>query len=216
MGVVGDTHLPRFGRRLPAALLEGLRGAAVELILHAGDLTSAGVLDELASVAPVVAVAGNNDPPELVDRLGTARILEIDGVRVGLTHGHAGSGARTPDRALATFAGESVDVVVFGHSHVPGWERRDGVGLLNPGSPTDRRRMPAYSYAILDVSPLERDGGSLLPADRIDARIVWFSDRTPPTPDLTASGPGGPTATRALGARSSRRGPSGRRRRGRG
>ena len=157
IGVVGDTHLPRFGRRLPAALLDGLRTAGVELILHAGDLTVPDVVEELAGIARVVAVAGNNDPSDLVERLGTSRIVEVEGVRIGLTHGHAGSGPRTPERAMSMFAGDPVDVVVFGHSHIPRWERRGNVWLLNPGSPTDRRRMPAYSYAILEVAPPSPD-----------------------------------------------------------
>lgn len=152
--LVGDTHLPRFGRVLPAPLVAGLEGA--DLILHAGDLTDAFVLDLLEALAPTVGVAGNNDGPELHARLGIARTVELDGVRIGLTHGHAGPGRTTPERALLTFARADppIDVVAFGHSHQPIVERRGGVWLLNPGSPTDRRRQPAFSFLRLSI----RDG----------------------------------------------------------
>lgn len=139
------------------------------------------VIAQLDTIAPVIAVAGNNDPPELVERLGISRVVQVDGVRIGVTHGHAGTGSRTPDRAASLFTTEPVDVVAFGHSHIPGWERRDGLWLLNPGSPTDRRRMPAYSYAILEVAPA---GDARAAArDRVSARIAWYADRTPgPSP----------------------------------
>jgi uncharacterized protein len=148
--LTGDTHLPRFGRALPAALIEGLREA--DLILHAGDLTEAIAIDLLSVFAPVEAVAGNNDTAELKAHLGERRIVTVGGVRIGLTHGHAGAGRRTLDRALSMFAGETLDVVAFGHSHIPLVERRGGLWLLNPGSPTDRRRQPMCSYLRLEIT----------------------------------------------------------------
>lgn len=156
--LIGDTHMPRFGRVLPARLAEAV--SAADLVLHAGDITDGFVLDLLATSAPTVAVAGNNDPPELVERLGLSRVVQVDDIRIGLTHGHAGPGKRTPDRAIATFADADppVDAVAFGHSHIPLVERRDDVWLLNPGSPTDRRWQPAYSFLLLDV-----DGGRMEP-----------------------------------------------------
>lgn len=156
--LVGDTHLPRFGRALPDPLVEALRGA--DRILHAGDLTQPFVLDLLEEFAATDAVAGNNDPPELHERLGLARVVEVEGLRIGLTHGHHGPGRTTPDRAWRTFADADppVHAVAFGHSHQPVVERRDGVWLLNPGSPTDRRRQPAFSLLALEV-----DGSELRP-----------------------------------------------------
>lgn len=151
--LTGDTHLPRFGRVLPPAMLEALADA--DLVLHAGDLTDAFVLDLLSRHAPVVAVAGNNDPPTLQERLGSTRVVEVEGLRIGLTHGHAGRGRTTPDRARNAFAGEAVDVIAFGHSHQPVVERVDGRWLLNPGSPTDRRRQPTFSFLRLEVSGSE-------------------------------------------------------------
>jgi putative phosphoesterase len=156
--LLGDTHLPRFGRRLPRALEEGLADA--DLILHAGDITEPFVLDLLGTHAPTVAVAGNNDPPELVERLGLTRVVEVEGIRIGLTHGHAWPGRTTAERARRTFADADppVDAIAFGHSHQPMVERVDGVWMLNPGSPTDRRRQPRCSYLRVEV-----DGADLRP-----------------------------------------------------
>jgi uncharacterized protein len=147
--LISDSHLPRFGRVLPPALEAELRLA--DRILHAGDLTAPFVLDLLEGFAPTDAIAGNNDPPELQDRLGTSRVVEVERVRIGLTHGHLGPGRTTPERAWRTFAQADppVDAIAFGHSHQPLIERRDGVWLLNPGSPTDRRRQPAFSFLRL-------------------------------------------------------------------
>lgn len=147
--LTGDTHLPRFGRSLPAALVEALTDA--DLVLHAGDLTDPFVLDLLAEHTPVVAVAGNNDAPALHERLGLTRVVEVEGVRIGLTHGHAGRGRTTPDRARNAFDGQGLDAIAFGHSHQPVVERVDGRWLLNPGSPTDRRRQPTFSFLRLEV-----------------------------------------------------------------
>ncbi len=164
--LTGDTHLPRFGRTLPAPLLRALADA--DRILHVGDHTDPLVLDLLESFAPTDAVAGNNDPPALHERLGLTRAADIEGVRIGLTHGHAGSGRTTPERAWRTFADERppVHAVAFGHSHQPMVERRDGIWLLNPGSPTDRRREPSFSFLVLEV-----DGADLRP------RLVTYDRR---------------------------------------
>ena len=165
VGIVGDTHLPRFGDRLPAALREGLRDAGVELILHLGDFTGLEVPALFEALAPLEAVAGNNDPPALVARFGRRKILQLAGVRVALVHGD-GRGGTTMSRSLAAFAGEPVDVVCFGHSHQPLCERRDSVWVVNPGSPTDKRRQPRYSYAILEIA-----------RGRAAPRLVFFDRR---------------------------------------
>jgi putative phosphoesterase len=152
IALVSDTHLPRFGQHLPAALLDALADLRPDLIGHLGDHIAGFVVDQLSAFAPVEAVAGNNDGPDLVERFGVKRIVAADGVRLGLTHGHVGRGATTPDRAAATFASDDVDVVAFGHSHVPLVEPRGSRLLVNPGSPTDRRRQPAPTFAVLEVA----------------------------------------------------------------
>lgn len=165
IGVVSDTHLPRFGRALPPPLVAALRQHEVALILHAGDFTEPAVAEWLEAIAPLQAVAGNNDGPALVARYGRRRIVEVAGVRIGLVHGDGRRGT-TRERALAAFAPESVDAVVFGHSHQPYCQRHDGIWLLNPGSPSDKRRQPLFTFAILTVA----DG-------RLTPRLYGYPDK---------------------------------------
>jgi putative phosphoesterase len=148
VAVVSDTHLPRFSARLD----EALRRVAAErpdLILHCGDLTTLEAIDAFARIAPVDAVAGNNDGPEIVRRFGRRKVVDVAGVRIGMIHGD-GSRGSTLSRARAAFASEPVDAIVFGHSHVPYLATHDGVWVVNPGSPTDKRRQARFSYALIE------------------------------------------------------------------
>ena len=162
IGVVSDTHLPRFGDRLPAGLRRGLGEEGVEAILHLGDFTGSEVPRLLEAVAPLEAVAGNNDPPALVQRFGRRKVVTLGGVRIGMVHGD-GSHGTTTSRSLRAFETDTVDVICFGHSHQPMCERRGEIWLVNPGSPTDKRTQSRYSYAILDI---ERAG--------VTPRLVFF------------------------------------------
>jgi putative phosphoesterase len=162
VGVVSDTHLPRFGDQLPAALLRGLGAEGVERILHLGDFTGPEIPRLFETVAPLEAVAGNNDPATLVRRFGRRKVVTLDGVRVGMVHGDGTQGT-TVTRSLRTFEHEAVDVICFGHSHRPVCERRGEVWIVNPGSPTDKRTERRYSYAILDIQ-----------GARAEPRLVFF------------------------------------------
>jgi uncharacterized protein len=165
IAIVSDTHLPRFGQELPRTLLDGFERERIERILHAGDWTTTLAVDLLERIAPFDGVAGNNDGPELHERFGTRRVLELDGVRIGLTHGHLGPGRSTEDRAIRAFEGEDPgpEVIVFGHSHIPSIRRlASGRWLINPGSPTDKRRQPAFTWAVL-----ETDAGRVTRAELI-------------------------------------------------
>jgi uncharacterized protein len=162
VGVVSDTHLPRFGDRLPLGLRRGLGEEGVELILHLGDFTGPEVPSLLETLAPLAAVAGNNDPPALVRRFGRRKVVTLESVRVGMIHGD-GTRGTTTSRSLRAFADDEVDVVCFGHSHRPMCERRGPVWLVNPGSPTDKRTQARYSYAILDIQRA-----------RVEPRLVFF------------------------------------------
>jgi putative phosphoesterase len=147
-------HLPQGSRRLPDACLRELERA--DLILHAGDVVAASVLRELEALAPVEAVFGNMDEPELRAALPEGRVVEVEGARIGMVH-IAGPAAGREERLVAWFPG--CDAVVYGHTHVPQLERHGGVWILNPGSPTERRRAPERSMLVLEMSP-----GSLKPA----------------------------------------------------
>jgi putative phosphoesterase len=149
IGVLSDTHVQSPGEPLPAGLLRGLEG--VERILHAGDILVPEVLQRLARIAPVDAVAGNCDSWAVREQLGEEKLIEVAGCRIGLFHGHLGPGADTPDRAFRRWADRTVDVIVFGHSHLPMAEWRAGRLLLNPGSPTEPRRAPWPSFALLRI-----------------------------------------------------------------
>lgn len=151
IGVVSDTHIPTRGRRLPETLWQALQG--VELILHAGDLIEEKVLEELATLAPVHAVAGNMDPWPLWSRLGEKMLLQAGPVRIGLVHGH-GDGGKTWERARAAFAWKDPlpDAIVFGHSHRPFNKTVGGILLFNPGSAVDPRRMARPSCGRLHLS----------------------------------------------------------------
>jgi len=150
IGVVSDTHFPRFGRALPRALERGLRRAGVERILHLGDLTDLLAVPLFEAIAPFDAVAGNNDGETVRARFGRRKILRVEDVRIGMVHGDGKRGT-TKARALEAFGAGEVDVVLFGHSHRPIVGREHGVLIANPGSPTDKRLNPLYSYAILTV-----------------------------------------------------------------
>lgn len=168
VGVVSDTHLPRFGTQLPKRLIEGLRKAGVRAILHAGDLVTPLAIELLEEIAPVVAVQGNNDKPKHWRQpLPPSTVVEFGGVRIGIVHGHAGKGRTTPDRAFNTFVHENVAAIVFGHSHIPHISTRDGRLLVNPGSPTDKRMNVRYSFATLTIE-----------GNRVTAKMHYYSDRS--------------------------------------
>ncbi len=156
--LISDTHLPRAGEALRAEVLEAARQA--DLVMHAGDLVEMAVLEELRALAPVRAVAGNMDAPEVKAVLPSQLTVEVEGKRIGLIHGW-GPPLGIEGRVLRRFRG--VDAVVFGHTHKARVEERKGVLLINPGSAGDRRFSPRLSYAVLEI-----EGGEMRP------RIVWM------------------------------------------
>ena len=142
--VLADTHIPRRAKTLPERLLPHLEGA--DLILHAGDLLDPALLDTLADYAPVKAVRGNLDPPDA--RLPETQEFEFAGVQIAMIHD---SGPKKGRRNRMRRRFPEARVIVFGHSHIPWLEDEEGLLLLNPGSPTDKRRQPDYTFALLRV-----------------------------------------------------------------
>lgn len=143
--VLADTHIPRRAKALPEALTPHLERAG--LVLHAGDLMDPALLDTLFLYAPVRAVKGNVDGPE-VDLPETLEFDLTGGVRIAMIHD---SGRKEGRRNRLKKRFPDARVVVFGHSHIPFLEDEDGLLLLNPGSPTDKRRQPEHTFALLHV-----------------------------------------------------------------
>ena len=147
IAVLSDTHSPRHWKGCPPAVAKALEG--VDLILHAGDVCLAETLDELAAFAPVQAVRGNNDGPDIA-AWGAPETLEVElaGLRVAMVHD---SGPRTGRGPRLHRLFPEADLVVFGHSHIPWNEVHDAQRAFNPGSPTDRRRQPEGTMGELLV-----------------------------------------------------------------
>jgi putative phosphoesterase len=146
--VLADTHLPKRAKRLPDAVLAALD--QTDGVVHAGDWVDVATLDLLEARSPlVVGVAGNNDGPDLHARLPEVARATIEGVRVAVVHE---TGAATARERRMDAAFPDTDVLVFGHSHIP-WDSTapSGLRLLNPGSPTDRRRQPRCTYGLLTL-----------------------------------------------------------------
>jgi putative phosphoesterase len=154
VAVIADTHMPRGARRLPEECLRRLRAA--DVIVHAGDLTGRSFLAELLELGrPLHVVRGNADEPELAAALPVELVVAVEGARIGVTH-EPGPVTGREQRLAARFPG--CDAVVYGHTHRQEVARVDGVWLLNPGSPTERRRSPSRGMLELHV-----DGAVLRP-----------------------------------------------------
>ncbi len=146
--VLADTHLPRRAKDLPAPVWAAADQA--DLIVHAGDWVEVGLLDDLQAHAEVLGCWGNNDGWDLRERLPEVARATVEGVRFAVVHDTGPSTGRD-DRMAAAYP--DVDVLVFGHSHIP-WDSTASTGLrlLNPGSPTDRRRQPRATYVTCTAS----------------------------------------------------------------
>lgn len=151
--LISDTHIPHRARSLPDRVWAEVESA--DVVIHAGDWVHADLLDELSARATrLVGCWGNNDGPELRSRLPERAEVTLAGVRFTVVH-ETGTAKGREARMAAAYP--DTDVLVFGHSHIP-WDTTAGSGLrlLNPGSPTDRRRQPFHSYMTAVA-----DGGTL-------------------------------------------------------
>ena len=146
--VTSDTHAPRFWKSCPPGLIPHLKRA--DLILHAGDVCVPSVLDTLADYAPVRVVLGNNDGSDVAAWGATETAeFELDGLQVAMVHD---SGQRDGRLTRLRRRFPAADLVVFGHSHIPMDDSGGGLRILNPGSPTDKRRQPAATFATLAIA----------------------------------------------------------------
>lgn len=143
LGLTADTHVPKRARDLPEPLWRAVEAA--DVVVHAGDWVDVGLLDAVeARARRLVGVYGNNDGTALRARLPELARVELAGVRLAVVHETGPAGGRE-NRCMRRFP--DCDVLVFGHSHIP-WDSTapNGLRLLNPGSPTDRRRQPVATY----------------------------------------------------------------------
>jgi len=162
--LVADTHVPKRARDLPAAVWAAIESA--DVVVHAGDWVDVALLDRMQQQARrLIGVVGNNDGPDLRARLPETARVDLDGVRLTVVHETGGRTGRER-RMDAAYAGDT-DVVVFGHSHIP-WDTRtpSGLRLLNPGSPTDRRRQPVATYMTAQIRGGELRDVALVPVVR--------------------------------------------------
>ncbi|MFP7296595.1 metallophosphoesterase family protein [Neobacillus niacini] len=159
--VISDTHLPKKKKGLPARLLEELKDT--DLIVHAGDWQTIDVYRELQSHAKVEGVYGNVDSQDIIELLPFKKIVEVNGYKIGITHGH-GNGKTTEKRAIEVFKDEKVDCIIFGHSHIPVNRLEGEILIFNPGSPTDKRRQKMFSFGVLNIS------------DKIAAELIYFDE----------------------------------------
>ncbi|MFE1174081.1 metallophosphoesterase family protein [Streptomyces sp. NPDC058773] len=147
--LLSDTHLPRRAKALPPQLLDEMPRA--DAVVHAGDWVDTATLDLLTARARwLIGVYGNNDGPELRARLPEVAYAQLGGVRLGVVH-ETGPAQGRERRCAERFP--DLDVLVFGHSHIP-WDTTAGgrLRLLNPGSPTDRRRQPYCTYMTAEIT----------------------------------------------------------------
>ena len=148
IGVISDTHIPINCGSIPNKIKECFSG--VDMIIHAGDLTELCVLDELAVISPKVeAVYGNMDSHQVQGELAQKKIIKVGKFKIGLTHGW-GPAKNLNDRVANEF--KNVDVIIFGHSHKPVNETRNGVLFFNPGSATDTVFAKEKTIGILEIT----------------------------------------------------------------
>ena len=167
IGLIADTHIPRDAKMLPPHVKEAFKD--VDLILHAGDIYFSEILDELETIAPVLAARGNGDGKFPQDhRVNENHVLHIAGLNLGLTHAvdYPGSSQYPFEKVMERKFGKRMDIIVFGDTHVALVERYHGILLVNPGSPT----VPNGRFELGTVALLEITGNNA------EARIVQLSE----------------------------------------
>jgi putative phosphoesterase len=159
IGVISDTHIPHF-QKVPEAVFTHF--AEVELIIHAGDVSRLSVINELETLAPVVAVQGNIEYQEVVEKLPIKREVVVGHCRIGIVHilGNSHDRVKVAQREFP-----KARVVVFGHSHIPYNQEHEGQLLFNPGSATDRRKQPRCSIGRLYIDD---------EAQSVRGEIIWI------------------------------------------
>ncbi len=157
---MSDTHIPGRAKVLPPVIYSEL--AQADYIIHAGDFVSPDIIEILLKYGPVTGVAGNNDDVEVVAKFGYKQIIRINNFKIGVIHGDRGQGRSTLEKALNSFDGTALDLLIFGHSHLPYLQQHGWTWVINPGSPTDRRRNNNFSYAVVEAG------------EKISPELIYF------------------------------------------
>ena len=148
IAIISDTHVKKHSDKL-FKFIDSLSKEA-DMIVHAGDYVSSSVVTKLREHKNFVGVWGNNDKGYIRDLLKEKTIISVEGYKIGLYHGH-GNSKNVLDTAYDKFIDDRVDIVIFGHSHQPLVLTKNKVLMINPGSPSYKRREPWYSYVILEI-----------------------------------------------------------------
>jgi len=159
IGVISDTHIPIKYEHLPSVILDAFK--YVDMVIHAGDIVSLKVVEELRSVCKkIVAVAGNMDFLDVVDKYPAKQILEIAGIKVGIIHG-SGAPGNLIELVKSSFKVDSCDIIIFGHSHKAMNEKIGKILFFNPGSATDSLSGHA-SYGIIEIDDCHKIKASII------------------------------------------------------
>jgi len=148
IAILSDTHAKKHNDKL-FKLIDNL-SEEVDMIIHAGDYISTSVVSKLKEHKNFVGVWGNNDKGYIRDLLKEKVILSIDRYKVGIYHGD-GKSKNTLSTAYDKFIDDKVDIIIFGHSHQPLILTKNKILMINPGSPSCKRREPWYSYVTLEI-----------------------------------------------------------------
>jgi putative phosphoesterase len=155
--VLSDTHL-HDASRIPASVFALAEQAG--LIIHAGDHSTLEVISVLGQFAPVASVHGNIDDAEVVAALPARLDLDAGPLgMIGVTHDPGPADGR--ERRLKSWFPNAA-TIIYGHTHSPEVVSSDGVLIINPGSPTQRRRAPTHTVAWLDLDPRARPRARLI------------------------------------------------------
>ncbi|MFC7063042.1 metallophosphoesterase family protein [Halobacillus seohaensis] len=146
--VVSDTHMPKKNKPMPDRLKQEMKKA--DLVIHAGDWQTPEVYEEFQQYGKLIGVYGNVDTDEIKQLVPRRQIISIQGFSIGIVHGH-GEKKTTEKRVVEEFDQEKVDLIIFGHSHLPLLKFSKKTMLFNPGSATDKRRLPYYSFGKLTM-----------------------------------------------------------------
>jgi len=160
IGVVSDTHIPDRAKTMPQEMLDAFK--TVDMVIHVGDLVDINILKKIKYACPDVrAVWGNMDNEKTKSELPEKAIIKIGKYKIGMIHGW-GSGVNSHliNIAKEVFKKDTIDIIIFGHSHTPYNETKDGILFFNPGSPTDTVFAPYNSYGIIEIN------------DKIEAKII--------------------------------------------